>query len=79
MDFKKTNRLSTTTEINIASKSGKDDFDNLGVYNILFPSEESEADQNIDNKYSDKAQKKTIFGNVSTLEWLITWRSLEIS
>ena len=78
MDFKETNPLSTLTEINIASKSGRDNSDNLGVYNILFPSEESEADQNMDSKYPEKGQKKTIFGNVSTLEWLMTWRSLEI-
>ena len=57
MDFKETNPLSTLTEINIASKSGKDDFDSLGVYNILFPSEESEADQNMDSKYSKLRQK----------------------
>ena len=78
MDFKEANPLSTLTEIDIASKSGRDKSDNLGVYNILFSSEESDADQNIDSKYSDKGQKKTVFGNVSTLEWLITWRSLEI-
>ena len=79
MDFKETNPLTTLTEISIASKSGRDNSDKLGVYNILYPSEESEADQNMDSKYSDKAQKRTIFGNVSTLEWLMTWRSLEIS
>tara|TARA_B100000700_G_scaffold278265_1_gene326285 strand:+ start:402 stop:641 length:240 start_codon:yes stop_codon:yes gene_type:complete len=79
MDFIETNPSSTSTEINTASKSGRDNSNNLGVYNILFPSDENEADQNMNNKISDKGQKKIIFGNVSTLEWLVTWRSLEIS
>ena len=70
MELKETKHLSTSAELNVVTPSEK---------NVLFPPEEGEPDITVDDKYSNKNHEKPEFGNVSTLDWLKTWRSTQIS
>ena len=79
MELKETNSLPTSVGINVAMLSEKNNSGNHGAYEILFPPKEDRADQNIENHYPDKDSEKPIFGSVSTLDWLKTWRSIEIN
>ena len=79
MELKETNSLPTSVGINVAMLSEKNNSGNHGAYKILFPPKEDSADQNIESQYPDKDSEKPIFGSVSTLDWLKTWRSIEIS
>ena len=79
MELKEANNLPTSIEINVATLSQRNNSGNHGAYEILFPPKEDSADQKIENNYPDKDFEKPIFGSVSTLDWLKTWRSLEIS
>ncbi len=79
MDFKETKNSTTSVKIEVPKTSKKRDSDNHEVYDILFPSKEDEALQNSENRSSHKGHEKPKFGGVSTLDWLSTWRSLEIS
>ena len=79
MELKETNSLPTSVGINVAMLSEKNNSGNHGAYEILFPLKEDSPDQNTENNDSDKYFGKPIFRNVSTLDWLKTWRSLEIS
>ena len=45
----------------------------------LLTAEKDEADNSINGKTSDVDNEERKFGNVSTLDWLQTWRSTEIS
>ena len=79
MELKETKHLSTSAELNVVTPSEKNNSQGQGIYNVLFPLEEKEPDTTVDNKYSDNNHKKPEFGYVSTLDWLNTWRSTEIS
>ena len=79
MELKETKHLSTSAELNIVTPSVKNNSQGQGIYNVLFPPEEGEPDSTVDDKYSDNNHKKPEFGNVSTLDWLNTWRSTQIS
>ncbi len=79
MELKDTKHLSTSTEINVVSPSEKNNSESQGIYNLLFLPKEGEQDAPVDDKYSDKNQQNPKFGNVSTLDWLNTWRSTQIS
>ena len=79
MEVKETKQLSTSAELNIVTSSEKNKSQGQGIYNVLFLPEEGEQDTTVDDKYSDKNHKKPEFGNVSTLDWLNTWRSTQIS
>ena len=79
MELKETNNLSTAAELNAVTPSEKNNSQGQGIYNVLFLPEEEEIDTTVDNKYFDKNHKKPEFGNVSTLDWLKTWRSTQIS
>ena len=79
MEVKETKQLSTSAELNIVTSSEKNNSQGQGIYNVLFRPEEGEQDTTVDDKYSDNNDKKPEFGNVSTLDWLNTWRSTQIS
>ena len=79
MESKETKHLPAPVEINVTPLSERNSSNNHGVYDLLYRPKEDAADLNIENKYSIKDQKNPVFGNVSTLDWLKTWRSLEIS
>ena len=79
MEVKETKQLSTSAELNIVTSAEKNNSQGQGIYNVLFLPEEGEQDTTVDDNYSDNNHKKPEFGNVSTLDWLNTWRSTQIS
>ena len=79
MELKETKHLSTSTELNVVTPSEKNNSQSQGIYNLLFLPEEVEPDTTVDEKISDNNRKKPEYGNVSTLDWLKTWRSTQIS
>mgnify|MGYP001195339441 FL=1 len=79
MELKKPNHLPTLAEINVDNSSERKNSQDQGMYNILFPPEEEEPDTSIEDKYANNVSQKMLFGNVSTLDWLKTWRSTQTS
>ena len=79
MELKETNHLLSSVEINVVKPSEKHNSDKPRIYDMFLSADEPEADSSVDNKYSDINNKERKFGNVSTLDWLQTWRSTEIS
>ena len=79
MELKETKHLSTSAELNVVNPSEKNNSKGQGIYNVLFLSEEAEPDKTADDKYSDNNHEKPEFQNISTLDWLKTWRSTQIS
>ena len=79
MELKETKHLPTSTELNVVTPSEKNNSQGQGVYNVLFHTEDMEPDATVEDTYSDNNHKKPEFGNVSTLDWLKTWRSTQIS
>ena len=79
MDLKETTHLPKLKEMNIVDPSEKNHSNNQKIYNVIFSSEDEFTDTTTDTKYSDNKKEERIFGNVSTLDWLKTWRSIEIS
>ena len=77
MENKDTSILKTSVQIGVTSVSERNDRKNHKVYDILFPPKEDEADPKIRSKNAYKSHNKVIFGSVSTLDWLKTWRSIE--
>ena len=77
MELKDTRNLHTSVDMGAPPVSKRNDSKNHKAYDILFPSEESEVNPNIESKNAYKSHNKSIFGSVSTLDWLNTWRSLE--
>ena len=79
MELKETKHLSTSAEKNVVTPSEKNNSQSQGIYNLLFLPEEGEPDSTVEDKHSDTNYQKPKFGNVSTLDWLKTWRSTQIS
>ena len=79
MEIKETPNLPTSVEINVQPSSERNDSNNRRVYDLLFPGIEDAADPTVDSGGSQKYNYKPLFGSVSTLDWLATWRPLEIS
>ena len=79
MELKKTNNLLSSVEINVLDPSERKNSDKPSVYDITFSAEEDEADSRIDSNHSDTNGEGRKFSNVSTLDWLQTWRSTVIS
>ena len=79
MDLKETKQLTTSSELKLHTKSEKNKSDTPGMYDILFSEEERLGETNSDNKNPNKDIGKRIFGNVSTLDWIQTWRAFEIN
>ena len=79
MELKETNHLLSSVDINVVKPSERNNSDRQSISNMFFSAEEDEADNSINNKHSDNNDEERKFGNVSTLDWLQTWRSTEIS
>ena len=79
MELKETKRLPTSVEINKTSPSERNDPDRKAIYNILYPLEENLDEKHSDSNSPEKKRGKPALETVSTLEWLNTWRPLEIS
>ena len=79
MDLKETKKLITSTEIKLHKKSEKNESGTQGLYDILFSEEQQLGETNTGSKHPEKDTGKRIFGNVSTLDWIQTWRAFEIN
>ena len=79
MELKETKHLSTSAEMDVVTPLEKNNSQSQGIYNLLFSQEEGEPDTIFDDKNDDNKHQKPKFGNVSTLDWLMTWRSTQIS
>ena len=79
MELKKTNSLLSPVEINVVKPSERNNSDKSSIYDIFISAEEDEAENSIDSNHSNINREKQKFSNVSTLDWLQTWRSTEIS
>ena len=77
MELKDTRNLDSSLEMGVSPVSESNDPKNHKVYDILFQPKEDEANSNIGSKNAYESNNKIIFGSVSTLDWLNTWRSLE--
>ena len=79
MELKKTNHLLGSVEINVVSPSERNNSDKPSVYDIASSAEEEKDDNISDSNHSDTNREGRNFSNVSTLDWLQTWRSTAIS
>ena len=78
MDLKETKQLIASAEIKLHTKS-KNKSGSQEMYDALFSDEEQLGENNTDSKQPNKDIGKRIFGNVSTLDWIQTWRAFEIN
>ena len=78
MDLKETKQLIASAEIKLHTKS-KNKSDTQKIYDTLFSEEEQLGETNTDSKHPNKDTGKRLFGNVSTLDWIQTWRAFEIN
>jgi hypothetical protein len=79
MELKKTNHLLSAADIDVVKSSGRNNSDRGRIYEMFFSAEKDEADNSIDSNHSDTNREGRKFSNVSTLDWLQTWRSTAIS
>lgn len=79
MDLKETKQLIASAEIKSGSKSEKNKSDTQEMYGRLFSEEEQLGETNTDSKHPNEYIGKRMFGNVSTLDWIQTWRAFEIN
>ena len=79
MELKETNNLPSSLEINVVKRSERNNSDKRGIYDLFLSKEEDETEGSINSKHSYINNEEQKFGNVSTLDWLQTWRSTEIS
>ena len=79
MELKETNHLLSSVDKNIVKPSERNNSDRQSIYDMFFSAEEDEANNSTSSKHSDNDDEDRKFGNVSTLDWLQTWRSTEIS
>ena len=78
MDLKETKQLIASADIKLHTKS-KNKSDTQKIYDTLFSEEEQLGETNTDSKRPNKDTGKRLFGNVSTLDWIQTWRAFEIN
>ena len=78
MDLKETKQLIASKEIKLHTKS-KNKSDTHEMYDTLSSEEEQLGESNTDSKHPNKDLGKRFFGNVSTLDWIQTWRAFEIN
>ena len=79
MELKEANHLLSSVEANILKPLERNNSDKPSIYDKFFFGEEEESDSTIHSKHSNINNEERKFGNVSTLDWLQTWRSTEIS
>ena len=77
MELKQATNLPTSADINVKKLSEKNGSNNRRVYDILYQETKDPADPKIDDNDFQKYFEKPIFGSVSTLDWLTTWRPLD--
>ena len=78
MDLKETKQLIASAEIKLDTKSKKKS-DTQKMYDTLFSEEAPLGEHNTDIKHPNKDTGKRVFGNVSTMDWIQTWRAFEIN
>ena len=76
MDLKETKQLIASAEIKLHTKS-ENKSDTQEMYDALFSDEEQLGEPKTDSKHPNKDIGKRMFGNVSTLDWIQTWRAFE--
>ena len=79
MDLKETNHLLNSVDMNVVTPLERNNSDRRSIYDTLFSAEKDEASNTVDSNHTDVDTKERKFGNVSTLDWLQTWRSTKIS
>ena len=79
MELKEANHLLSSVDINVVKPSERNNSDRQSIYDMFFSAEEDEAGNSTNSKHSHNNYEERQFGNVSTLDWLQTWRSTEIS
>ena len=79
MELKKTNPLLSSAEINVVKPPESNNSDKQSVYDVFLSAEDDEADSSIDSNHSDSNREERKFSNVTTLDWLQTWRQTEKS
>ena len=79
MEFKETTNSLHSVETNMQPRSERDDSGKHRGYDILFREIDDGADPIIDKDGFQKNHEKLRIKGVSTLDWLTTWRPLEIS
>ena len=79
MDLKETKKLITPAEIKLHTQAEKNKSDTQGIYDILFSEEQRLGETNTDSKHPIEDTGKRNFGNVSTLDWIQTWRAFEFN
>ena len=79
MELKETTNLPASVEINVQPTFERNHSNNYRVYDMLFSEIDDAPDPIIDKDGFQDYHEKPLFGSVSTLDWLTTWRSLEIS
>ena len=79
MELKETNHLLSSVDKYEVKPLERNNSDRESIYDMFFSAKEDEVDNSIDSKHSDNNYEERKFGNVSTLDWLQTWRSTEIS
>ena len=79
MELKETNHLLSSVEAKIVKPLERNNSDKPSIYDKFFSEEEDESDSTVNSKNSNINNGERKFGNVSTLDWLQTWRSTKIS
>ena len=79
MDLKETTHLLNSVDMNVVTPLERNNSDRRSIYDTLFSAEKDEASNTVDRNHTDVDNKERKFGNVSTLDWLQTWRSTKIS
>ena len=79
MDLQETKQLTSSTEIKLHTKSEQNKSNTQAIYDTLFSGDEKINEADTGSKYLSKDIQKPTFGNVSTLEWITTWRAYEIN
>ena len=79
MDLKEPKKFISSAEIKLHTKSEKNKSDAQEIYDVLFSKEQLLGETNTDGNHPDKDTGKPIFGNVTTLDWIQTWRAFEIN
>ena len=79
MELKKTNHLLSSVDINVVKPSERNNSDRRSIYDTLFSAEKDDAHNSNESTQTDVDNEERKFGDVSTLDWLKTWRSTEMT
>ena len=79
MKLKETNHLLNSVDMNVVTPLERNNSDRRSIYDTLFSAEKDDAHNSNESTQIDVDNEERKFGNVSTLDWLQTWRSTEIS